>query len=210
MTASGRRRWRRTSPRASAQSAPSAGGACSIPTPSAAGKRRRPPAPPGTLSVFQILGPAGQQTALAGRCCAAASPSTVYGIGVFNLAPVERESERINVEQWTFFLQAFSQLYDVVIDMETTSPLKIADARPRRCRGLDVSSERALFESDAAATWKRCKIKKSACKNLFCAQPGRHCRSSLSEEAAINEALGTLRQEIGSRSCRWNRNSCAC
>jgi Flp pilus assembly CpaF family ATPase/MinD-like ATPase involved in chromosome partitioning or flagellar assembly len=77
-----------------------------------------------SLSVFQILEQlANKQISipmLRGRI-----PFNRLNIGTITLAPVERESGKMTTDQWVFFLQALSQIYDVVIDLEVTSALKV-------------------------------------------------------------------------------------
>jgi Flp pilus assembly CpaF family ATPase/MinD-like ATPase involved in chromosome partitioning or flagellar assembly len=77
-----------------------------------------------SVSVFQILDQlANKQISipmLRGRI-----PLNRLNIGTIGLAPLERESGKITNEQWVFFLQALSQVYDVVVDVEVTSPLKV-------------------------------------------------------------------------------------
>ena len=51
-------------------------------------------------------------------------PTSPAGIGVVHLAATPREAERLTPEQWTFFLQGFNQFYDIVIDMDASSPLQ--------------------------------------------------------------------------------------
>src|SRR5262249_39747390 len=53
-------------------------------------------------------------------------PINRMGIGSMNLAASGRDTEKLKGDQWGFFLQAFSQIYDVVVDIEMLSPLKIA------------------------------------------------------------------------------------
>ena len=78
-----------------------------------------------SLSVFQILEQlANKQISipmLRGRV-----PFNRLNIGTITLSPVERESGKMTTEQWAFFLQALSQIYDVVIDLEVSSALKVA------------------------------------------------------------------------------------
>jgi pilus assembly protein CpaF len=85
-----------------------------------------------SLSVFQILEQLVNKQItipmLRGRI-----PLNRLNIGTISLAPVERESGKMTSEQWIFFLQALAQVYDVVIDIEESSPLKepsveVADA----------------------------------------------------------------------------------
>src|SRR5258706_2983354 len=77
------------------------------------------------MSAFQILDMlAGKQLSLPmlrGRV-----PLNRLNMGSITLAPTERDAEHINVEQWTFFLKAVSQIYDVVVDLEVSSPFKLA------------------------------------------------------------------------------------
>ncbi len=51
-------------------------------------------------------------------------PTNEAGLGVVSLAASAREAERLTPEQWAFFLQGFNQYYDIVIDMEASSPLQ--------------------------------------------------------------------------------------
>ncbi len=50
-------------------------------------------------------------------------PVSASGIGVFALAPHAREALRLTAEQWGFFLQGFSKIYDLVVDIDATNPL---------------------------------------------------------------------------------------
>jgi len=76
-----------------------------------------------SMSVFQVLEQLASKKLtlpmLRGRV-----PTNRLGIGVMNLAPAGRQNETISAEQWTFFLRAFSQLYDLIIDVEMMSPLR--------------------------------------------------------------------------------------
>ena len=78
-----------------------------------------------SLSAFQILEQlATKQISipmLRGRI-----PFNRLNIGTITLAPAQRESEKMAADQWIFFLQALSQIYDVVIDLEAASALKVA------------------------------------------------------------------------------------
>src|SRR5262245_14840532 len=66
------------------------------------------------MSVLQILDQlASKQLSwpmLRGRL-----PTNAAGVGVVNLAPSARDVERLTAEQWIFFLQGITQLYDVVV-----------------------------------------------------------------------------------------------
>lgn len=76
-----------------------------------------------TLTVFQVLDQLATQqitpAMLRGRV-----PFNRSGIGAMGLMPPGRESDHLTSEQWGFFLEAFSPLYDLVIDIEVTHPLK--------------------------------------------------------------------------------------
>src|ERR1051326_2632478 len=78
-----------------------------------------------SLSAFQILEQlASKQLSLPmlrGRI-----PLNRLNVGAVSLAPTEKDAEHINIEQWTFFLKAISQIYDVVVDLEATSPFRLA------------------------------------------------------------------------------------
>jgi pilus assembly protein CpaF len=75
-----------------------------------------------TLSVLQILEQlANRQVAipmLRGRI-----PTNRLGVGTLPLGLQARDVDRLTPEQWRFFLESFSQIYDLVIDIEMTHPL---------------------------------------------------------------------------------------
>ena len=50
-------------------------------------------------------------------------PTNEAGLGMVSLGATAREAERLSPDQWSFFLQGFSQFYDIVIDMDASSPL---------------------------------------------------------------------------------------
>ncbi len=52
-------------------------------------------------------------------------PFNSAGVGVVPLAPHSRDAERLTIEQWGFSLEGLSQLYDVVVDVEGQSPLRM-------------------------------------------------------------------------------------
>ncbi len=80
---------------------------------------------PAPLTVFQLLDQLAQKqvtiATLRGRI-----PFNRLNVGVLNLGSTERETANITFDQWTFFLKAILQVYDVVIDMEAISPLRVS------------------------------------------------------------------------------------
>jgi pilus assembly protein CpaF len=76
------------------------------------------------LSVMALLEQlANQQVAvsmLRGRI-----PTNRFNVGGLSLAASPKDAARLTPEHWKFFLESFSQVYDLVIDMEMSHALKI-------------------------------------------------------------------------------------
>jgi len=53
-------------------------------------------------------------------------PVNRQGIGVMSLGAGARDLASLTPERWGYFLQSFSQIYDLVVDLESTSPLQLA------------------------------------------------------------------------------------
>jgi len=150
-----------------------------------------------SLSVLQILEQlASKQISipmLRGRI-----PLNRLNIGTIGLAPVERESGKMTSEQWIFFLQALSQVYDVVIDVEMTSPLKaasldLADAVVWTFLPNALSLKATLQEMDAVQNQKLGFNKFLFALNQADANPHDI------PDATINEALSRFSRELCAR-----------
>ena len=78
---------------------------------------------PNALSVFQVLDQLATQKLslpmLRGRV-----PTNRAGIGTIGLAPTGTDNRLLAPDQWAYFLKSFSQVYDLVIDIEAGSPLR--------------------------------------------------------------------------------------
>ncbi len=75
-------------------------------------------APNVTQLVDQLLSKQVSLPMLRGRL-----PLNRMQIGVMNLAPQARDAQRLTPDQWRFFLQSFSEIFDIVVDIEVSSDL---------------------------------------------------------------------------------------
>jgi len=150
-----------------------------------------------SLSVLQILEQlANKQISipmLRGRI-----PFNRLNIGAISLAPVERESGKMSTEQWVFFLQALSQIYDVVIDVEVASALKvscldIADAVVWTFLPNALSLKATLQQMDVLQNQKLGFNKFLFALNQAGANPHEM------QDASINEALGRFSKDLCAR-----------
>ncbi len=53
-------------------------------------------------------------------------PINRQGVGVMSLGSSTKDLASLTPERWGFFLQSFSQIYDIVVDLEMSSPLQLA------------------------------------------------------------------------------------
>ena len=145
------------------------------------------------MSVFQVLEQlATKQTSLMmlrGRI-----PINRLGLGAMGLMTPGRATEQLTIEQWGFFLQAFSQLYDLVVDIEVSSPFKLvtldlADVILWNCLPNALSVRSTVQEFEALENQKLGLHKFLVCLN----QAG--VPNSLPEEA-VNQVVGRFRKQV--------------
>jgi pilus assembly protein CpaF len=80
---------------------------------------------PSPLNIFQLL----EQLANKQLSVATLRSRIVFNrfnIGTLAVAPGDRPSQSISVDQWSFVLQALAQHFDLVADLEVDSPFKLA------------------------------------------------------------------------------------
>jgi len=143
------------------------------------------------ISVFQVLDQlASKQTTL--NMLRGRVPVNRLGLGAMGLKAAGRSADQLTADQWGFFLQAFSQLYDIVVDIEISNPLKLltldlADAVVWNFLPNALSMRSTIQEMETLQNQKLGLHKFFFCIN----QTG--LQNSLSEDA-INQVLGRFRK----------------
>jgi Flp pilus assembly CpaF family ATPase/MinD-like ATPase involved in chromosome partitioning or flagellar assembly len=125
-------------------------------------------------------------------------PFNRLNIGTLSLDPLERGTQPMKPEQWKFFVQDLAQIYDVVVDLEISSPLKLAsldlaDALIWTALPNSLSLKATLQQMDVLQNQKSGFHKFIFALNQAGASPHEL------DETTINEALGRFSVEIAAR-----------